>query len=677
MSFPSVITWHNGPTDDKPWMKCVRHCSRLLALLLLFLPLSSIANAFQHALPDGVLISEVEYFEDARRQHDMSSAWKQLQLHDNARIEGYVFNLGPTQSRYWLTLDVHNTAAQTLSLQLLVSASYRPLLNVYAINEAGQRSSLLQESMHTVFAQRNTAFRYLVSSAFTLDAGQSTTLLLEYDTIGSSYLPLSIVDGDTLQAIMYKDSVHAAFFYSFSLAAILVFMLFGLAMLDRVSAMYGALFLLSLLFIASMEGFAFKYMWPQWRVWNHYSPLVLQYLVSGFGFLVSFIAVVRTDHNQYPVRAMKYVALLCFILAGLSFVLPFIPMAHIASLLLALMFISQGYAITSWISFGQKRNAIAVVSALLLMVFVVVLVLLSLDATVLPGYFYVLSTRVVYLLAILATMATIIAHVSGLRMDHEKALENELVLMKREAETNKALYEAEQNYSRVKEIARLRQQQLATASHDMRQPLFSLRSTIDAIAQNESATLKNQLRNAFDYLENLCSQYLRDTRPDEDVPDSDVVNETSHQQEPVEAYAVSLILDTAARMFRDEATDKGLGFRLQSSSLKIAQPPLVVMRIVSNLISNAVKHTREGKILLGARRRKNAVSLQVMDTGCGMTAEQLAVLGNAYEKGPESSGEGLGLAICRQLAEQHGMRFDIFSVPGKGTCCSIEIPVVV
>ena len=656
---------------------CVHIAISLLTLLLLVFSPSSIAIDSASGEPGSAWVRQIDYVEDAHGILDTPTALKLLKHYRTRSLSDSVFNLGLVESRYWLRMSLTNPGADSISLRLLASVAYRRLLTASLHRDSGESRIILEDSVSHRYDERPVDFRYLSSKPFMLEAGESADILIEYHTLGSSYLPLSVVTEDAFDSLRVKDSVHGAFFYSFSLAAIVVFMLFSLAMMDKVSALYGLLFMLGLLFIASMEGYAFKYLWPDWPAWNNLSPLVLQYALSAFGLLVSY-QVLSTDNKlrRYLRSVIGLVALVCLILMLLSSVLPFVPMANIASLFIALMFVSQGYALSTWMSFGQKRNAVAILAGVLLAVFVSVMVLLSFDVSILPAYFYIYSTRLVYLLASLATMATIIAHVSGLRQDHEKSLQNELLLMKREAETNRALYEAEQNYSRARELAHYRQQQLASASHDMRQPLFSLRSTIDAIVHNEPTAIKNQLRNAFDYLENLCSQYLRDTRPGQDIETSankiDTERpETDSAAEPAEPYSLCLLLETAGRMFREEAEHKGLQFRLRSSSVMVAEPPLLLMRIITNLLSNAVKHTGQGSILLGARRRAGRVCIQVIDTGAGMDPHQLDRLSRAYEKGPESSGEGLGLAICRQLARQQGMQLDIVSTPGKGTCCSL------
>ena len=646
--------------------------SLFLTILLLLSSLNSTSNAADSDRVVNPLITELIYIKDNDRQLTPGTALKTLRGPDANVINGSVFNIGASEGRHWLYLDAYTQSRDADSLRLLASVPYRALLKVYTIDADDRLQMILHESKTKPFNTRTSSYRYLSSKPIDVSAQTNVRLLIEYEVVGSSYLPFSLVSESELNQIVYDDSIGAAFFYSFSIAAIIIFVLFSLAMQDRNAAMYGVLFMLGLLTIASMEGFAFKYLWPELPGWNNLSPLVLLFILSGFGFWLSSVASRQSTTNNIYRRALRYLAIVSLVLAGLCFALPFVALLNIAGILLMLMFASLAYTVIETTSLIRKRNLVSMLTAIPLAIFVIIVALVSLDISFLPDSIYLSSPRIIYIVGSLGTMGTIMAHVSGLRLDHEQALENELVLVKREAETNRALFEAEQNYSRAKEIARARQQQLATASHDMRQPLVSLRSTMDAIAHNESDKVRTQLRNAFDYLENLCNNYLKSTRPE--YEDEIEKNEPKlARSENVEPYSVNLIIDTANRMFADEAQQKGLSLRCRPSSVSINKSPLIVMRIVTNLLSNAIKHTDNGKILLGARRRKHSVAIQIIDTGCGMNEEQLATLSQAYEKGPDSSGEGLGLAICRQQAEQNGMRFNIRSIPGKGTCCEIEM----
>jgi len=286
------------------------------------------------------------------------------------------------------------------------------------------------------------------------------------------------------------------------------------------------------------------------------------------------------------------------------------------------------------------------------------------------------------MLAGLATMATIISHVSGLRQDYAESLESQVAAAEREAQMSRELLQAEQRYNRVRALASLRQQQLAEASHDMKQPLVSLRSTLDTLTAEYSAEVKQQLSNAFSYLENLCANYLESSRPDVDddgveVDDSGA-NDNAEQADTgnggeTESYAIGLVLETVYRMFEADAGNRGIDLRIQPSSIEITAPPTAVIRIVANIVSNAIKHSQAKRILIGVRRKQHSAEIVIADDGRGMSQRELQAITQAYQKGPDSSGEGLGMAISKQLAEQNGMQLDIVSAEGRGSCFRLEL----
>jgi CheY-like chemotaxis protein/anti-sigma regulatory factor (Ser/Thr protein kinase) len=99
--------------------------------------------------------------------------------------------------------------------------------------------------------------------------------------------------------------------------------------------------------------------------------------------------------------------------------------------------------------------------------------------------------------------------------------------------------------------------------------------------------------------------------------------------------------------------------------------------MLRNLLSNAVRYTDAGKILLGCRRRGDNVHIEVWDSGVGITQAQLPHIFAEYYQGAEGiqrGGFGLGLAIVRRLATLLNHRVDVRSAPGKGTRFSIEVP---
>jgi signal transduction histidine kinase len=655
--------------------------------------------AARNAYAGDLQVSDWLYFEDSA-QIQQPLAALQVFSRGEALAEGEQrglirsykppFNVGNVDKYFWFHSRLQNNSEQAQMLRLLAALPYRQLLNAYVVDQQ-QVKHVLQEGVNNVFQDRAYPHRWQISSQFSLPPVHAVDLVVQYHAVGSSYLPLDVIDEIRLMEIVKDDTVSAALFYSFSIAAILLFLLFGIAMQDRTSMLYAALFSIALLMLSAMEGYAFMYLWPGLPRWNHFSSVVIAYLFCSFGFYVAYKAVEPSQQKRVlPAAVLNLflaLSVTAFVMALLTYFLPFVFMVNMTSLFVALMFVAHAYAIYGWARARPerllKRNVIAMISAVLIAVSVVVLVLLSLNLSIFPAYVYVHSSRIIFILAGLATMATIISHVSGLRRDYEESLQQAVTAANREAEINRELYEAEQRYNQVKALASLRQQQLAEASHDMRQPLVSLRSTIDTITQDHAPQLKEQLANAFSYLENLCNTYLRETRPQTsndtaaDLSDSQPAQEYYNEHHDTKPYPVKLVLETVHRMFESDANSNDIELKVQPSSLMISPDATIVMRIVSNLVANAIKHAGKGKVVLGVRRRQGASSkdaaIVVADNGAGITPEMLATITQAYEKGPESTGEGLGLAICKQLAEQHGMRLEISSEKGKGTCCQLYL----
>ena len=101
-----------------------------------------------------------------------------------------------------------------------------------------------------------------------------------------------------------------------------------------------------------------------------------------------------------------------------------------------------------------------------------------------------------------------------------------------------------------------------------------------------------------------------------------------------------------------------------------------LQRVFVNLISNALRHTHNGIILIKAEENGTFVKVTVQDTGCGISNEDLPHIWERYYKGKHSeTGTGLGLYICKFIVESHGGKIDVESEIGKGTAFSFTLPI--
>jgi signal transduction histidine kinase len=231
---------------------------------------------------------------------------------------------------------------------------------------------------------------------------------------------------------------------------------------------------------------------------------------------------------------------------------------------------------------------------------------------------------------------------------------------------------------RLLELDRLKDEFVATASHELRTPLTSLSGylemSLDPAEGPLSPTRENHLRivqrNAG-RLAILVDQLLFLARADAQRLELD--------RQPVDLAG---ILNEAAETARPAACAKNVDLLVETKPAQwaVADRPQLV-RIVDNLVTNAVKFTPEGgTVRLGSRRERATAVLEVTDTGVGIPPCEQADLFNRFFRGTSAieeaiPGSGLGLAISQVIAEAHGTTIHVESTPGTGSTFSLALPL--
>jgi len=146
---------------------------------------------------------------------------------------------------------------------------------------------------------------------------------------------------------------------------------------------------------------------------------------------------------------------------------------------------------------------------------------------------------------------------------------------------------------------------------------------------------------------------------------------------------VAALLAELQSAFAGPAAAKGLRFKVvPPRGLWLNTDPVILSRVLSNLVANALRYTAQGGILVGCRRRAGGrVEIQVLDTGIGIAAqEQAHIFGEFYQVADvardRERGMGLGLAIAQRSAQLLGAAIQVRSVPGRGSVFSVTLPWV-
>jgi len=227
----------------------------------------------------------------------------------------------------------------------------------------------------------------------------------------------------------------------------------------------------------------------------------------------------------------------------------------------------------------------------------------------------------------------------------------------------------------VAETASLAKSQfLAAANHDLRQPLHAMGLFAAALAarvRDPGVTpLVTSIRASVEALEHLFAELL----------DLSQLEAGALRPAPA-AVGLQPLFARLAADFAPQALAARLTLAVVPTRLAVATDPVLLERVLRNLLANAVRYTPSGGIVLGARRRGRAVRIDVVDTGVGIAESdatrvfdefvQLAVARRNHAGG---RGLGLGLAIVRKLATLCGHSVELASTPGRGSRFSITVP---
>src|SRR5690606_6948023 len=132
-------------------------------------------------------------------------------------------------------------------------------------------------------------------------------------------------------------------------------------------------------------------------------------------------------------------------------------------------------------------------------------------------------------------------------------------------------------------------------------------------------------------------------------------------------------------LFATRAQQAGLRWRVLPSLARVHSDPALLERMVCNLVSNAMRYTQQGGVLLSCRPRAAHLLIQVWDTGPGISDQERAAIFEAYRRGSaahsQDQGLGLGLSIVSRCASLLGVRVDLRSVPGRGSCFALWVPL--
>jgi PAS domain S-box-containing protein len=225
----------------------------------------------------------------------------------------------------------------------------------------------------------------------------------------------------------------------------------------------------------------------------------------------------------------------------------------------------------------------------------------------------------------------------------------------------------------ARDANRSKDKYLAAASHDLLQPLNAARLTISALQESalppEEARMVHQVHRALEGAEDLLADLLDISKLDQRAMAPDLI-----------LTDVAALAKGLGEEFEAVATNAGLRFHVRTIPALIKTDQRMLTRILRNLLSNAFRYTRSGRVLLALRARRDSLSIEVWDTGVGIEESKLKdIFTEFHQLLPQGTGgrqgAGLGLAIVERMVSVLGYRVDVVSRPGKGSRFSLVLPM--
>jgi signal transduction histidine kinase len=233
-------------------------------------------------------------------------------------------------------------------------------------------------------------------------------------------------------------------------------------------------------------------------------------------------------------------------------------------------------------------------------------------------------------------------------------------------------FAAEQARQAAEEANIAKSRFLAAAGHDLRQPLHALGFFVDALQEQTLPTdgraVVANIRRSVDAMEDLFNSLLDVSRLDAGIV-----------RPRVSTIPLAPLMERVRAEYESAACQKELTLKVVRNSVFVRSDPVLLERIMRNLVANAVRYTDQGRIILGVRRTANAIRVEVWDSGRGIPKDKHREIFQEFRQlhNPERDrrkGLGLGLAIVERLVNLLDHELELRSEPGRGSVFTVTVP---
>ncbi len=624
--------------------------------------------------PSGDVVGHVSYLLDATRTLTLEDVRQAAAAGQFTPVAGKSVDFGYTKSMIWLRFSTANGTRSESDWRLYFRENFMQVFEVHRIDADGSARTLIAQDEQSAFSSRPVPYPELVVP-FDLEPGSTATFFVRYWSGGSSELSFSIETAQSFEDIATGRSARNFIYYGM-IVLLTALALAALAVTRHpVFLCYAGYSGSALLFTMHADGNGFKYLWPNSPAFNGVATIVFGSGIIIFGALFARVFLrTRRFHPQMD----KLLAGAMYVTIAMLVATAFADNQAIKKTLVLVAFLSILLFTASGIVAARKRfkevrfYVVAWSGAVISSAIMTARHWLGIEISEEVQYD---SIRIVMVSDATLMGLAIWDRINQLRAANTLALRESLDQARRNLQITERLQELEKHYATVLDLVANKDRQIADTFHDLRQPLHALRLNVRNLTSGTAAADggAGDVEQTLAYLEQLVAEQLERSRQTEHAPGPIELRHPS-----TELLGTNDVLRGVHEMFLPDARAKDLRFTYVPISAQAQIDPLVLMRIVTNLVANAITYTQKGRVLLGVRRRDGRLRVEVHDTGPGMTAVEF---GEACKREVRldktrdlAEGMGYGLSIVSSLARKHDLAVSV--APGRrgGTGVIVEVP---
>ena len=609
-------------------------------------------------LASNITIQVARTLAGSPKEHPWAEVIGKLAAEDPSLLDGN-YLLGPV----WVRLILTNSGDTTERWRIDAREAYGPSLRAFATNDSDTQLILDNRWVTQAMDQRFPQERLVASNIIEVPSGGTTQVWIdaEFGLPTDSYLRL--VNEERFDADRQSDLVTAALIFGARVALLLALIAFAIVLRDR-TALYYAGFHTGLLLVSL----------SQWGFDSFY--LGLGEMAGGIAFRLTwactlvFYALTVASFLDARVRYPRYArALFLSTMAGLIF----IPVLSIFDFNVHWQWIRPFFEAGIFGQFviivgagiflavrdklpGAKWFLFA--SAMLLML-AVMQALFASQALPMTTWEVDASINLIFAVDGLLFAAALVVRAIDLRRQRDQAQLAELDALSEQANLHERLSEAEREYDTAARLAEQHRRKLEATNHDLKQPLLSLQMALAKMDGVQDAVA------GVSYIERILRKNSAEDAAEEEIGDAAADGAKA-------GFELAKALHNVTTMFQDEAAALGITISPVATSARVLAEPVMLMRILANLVSNAIQHSQGTRIVLGAKQRGNSWNIIVADNGRGISDDDLPSIFARYHKGDTSDGDGIGLASVQELAGQQGWTVTANRLPSGGAVFAIE-----